>query len=203
MTTALAEILRAQLATALPFLDRVVGLARLDTSAIVDGDSTRIVKLPVPITFTAADCERDKRYLVPDRNTVAILFFEDGGAQPLVNAQSPANLGIRQASLRLLLWLNPQRLSDPLSETQLLVLIEKALQVNKPRWSAGDFTDISITYTTLPAETSLYGRYTFDTETPLLLPPYQLLGLDLRIQFRVNSKCLPIILPTAVDAPIC
>lgn len=198
MNEVLAALFAARVAAALPFLDRVTGLARLYTKPVLDGDTPTTVKLPIPVTFTAADCEKDDQYLVPDAKTVGILFFEDGGVQPLVNAQHPANLSFRQASLRLLLWINPRLVRNPLNEVQLVLLLERALKVGNPRWTSGDFLDINTTYNLLPAETSLYGRYSFASETPLLLPPYRLLGLDLRVQFRLGRCTLP---PTVVVAP--
>jgi hypothetical protein len=143
------------------------------------------VKLPVPIVFTAADCEKDGRYLVPSEETKGILFFEDGGSQALAAPQRPSALGYRQSSLRLLLWVNEPLLDTPISENELLAGVEKALRVNQ-RYSQGDYLDVYTTATVLPAETSLYGRYSFATETPLLLPPYRLLGLDLRLEYRYH-----------------
>lgn len=198
----LAQLLADRLQTALPFLDRVVGLARLNTKTIADGEATRPIKLPVPVTFTAAECESDDRYLVPDKSTVGIFFFEDGGTVPLITTQLPASLGVKQTSLRLLGWVNNERLAWTPTEAQLLAFIEKALKVNR-HYTEGDFVDILTTYTLLPAETSLFSRYTYATETPLLLPPYRIIGLELKIQFRLATKCLTSPLPLVVDAPVC
>jgi hypothetical protein len=207
MNEALANLLCARLVAAIPFLSqesggRAVGLARLYTAAIQDGDSPRTVKLPVPITFTAEQCEQDSRYLMPDAGTTAILFFEDGGVQQLNAPQFPASLGIRTAALQLRLWVNPNRLDGPLAETTLVAAVEKALKVNE-RYASGDFVDVLTTATILPAETSLYGRYTFSDVTPLLLPPYKLLGLDLRVQFRLSTACITTPLPGAKDLAAC
>ncbi len=202
MNAGLAQLLADRVAAALPFLDRVTGLVRLYAKQEADGDTFTTNRLPVPVSYTAADCERNDRYLVPGADAVGILFFEDGGQQPFSDAQTPPSLGFRVARLRLLLWLNPLRLSAPLSDTQLLVLLERALSIGK-RFGSGDFLDISTTYASLPAETSLFGRYSFANDTPLLLPPYQVLGLDLRVQFRLSAPCLTIEVPTVIAAPLC
>lgn len=199
---ALAALLSARVAAALPFLDRAVGLARLYTKTIADGDATRTVRYPVPVFFTAQQCEDDERYLLPDPGTVGILFFEDNGSAPLVTPQQPASLGIKVANLRLLLWVNPDRLDSPLTEVALLAAVERALSVNR-RYDAEPFAGILTTYTTLPAETSLFSRYTYATETPLLLPPYRLLGLDLRVQFQLSNACLTAPLPGVKDPSVC
>jgi hypothetical protein len=192
---ALAALLAARLSVALPFVERTVGLARLyTTSTEADGP----IKLPVPVTFTADDCERNTRYLVPDPMTSGILFFEDGGTVPV---GAPA-LRIKQSSLRLLLWVNPARLDGELSEAALLAAVEKALKVNE-RYAAGDFLDIFTTYTTLPAEASLFSRYTFDGIRSLLLPPYRVLGLDLKVQFRLANRCFTDPLPGLKDYAPC
>jgi hypothetical protein len=188
MNEQLSADLAYRVTQALPHIDRAVGIARLNTETIVDGNDTRIVKLPVPIVFTAADCERDGRYLVPDATTKGILFLEDGGSVVLDTPQRPRSHGFRQSSLRLLLWTNEPLLAEPLSETTILLAIEEALQVGR-RYTQGDYLDIFTTAAVLPAETSLYGRYSFDTKTELLLPPYRLTGLDLRLEYRYR-RCV-------------
>lgn len=217
MNTELAALLATRVAAALPYLDRVTGLARLDTSSTRDGDATVPVKLPAPVVRvadawqfdasfdlsfggTAAACEDDPRYLVPDAGTVGILFFEDGGSSRL---PGPASLATRQSNLTLLLWLNPARLDSPPTETQLLAQVERALGVGGPRWAAGAFVDVLVSARALPAEASLFGRYSFSTVTPLLLPPYRLLGLALTVQCRLKADCQPIVLPTVLPPVPC
>jgi hypothetical protein len=152
----------------------------------------------VPVVFTADQCVTDSRYLVPDISTPGILFFEDGGTAPF----GQPSLKVKQTSLRLLLWVNPHRLDGELSEATLLAAVEKALKVNE-RYAEGDFVDILTTYTTLPAEASLFSRYTFDGVREMLLPPYRLLGLDLKVQFRLSTVCLTTPLPGLIDTVSC
>jgi len=196
---ALASLLAARLAAALPFLDRITGLARLYAFT---SEEDGILKLPLPVAFTAEECERDKYYLVPDKSTVGTAFFEDGGTVPFANSQLPPSLGVKVTSLRLLMWVNPDRLDGPLSEPVLLAAVEKALSVNR-RYSEGEFVDVLTTYTLLPAETSLYGRYSFANQTLLLLPPYRLMGLDLKVQYQLARICVTTPLPGAKEAAVC
>jgi hypothetical protein len=188
MNEQLSANLAYRVTQALPYIDRAVGIARLSTQPIADGNDMRTVKLPVPIVFTAADCERDGRYLVPDASTQGILFLEDGGSVALDTPQRPRSLGFRQSNLRLLLWTNTPLLAEPLGETAILLALEQALHVGR-RYAQGDYLDILTTAAVLPAETSLYGRYAFATETELLLPPYRLTGLDLRLEYRYR-RCV-------------
>lgn len=199
---ALATLLAARVVTALPFLDRVTGLARLLTKKELDGETPITTKLPIPVSFTADDCDQNDRYLVPDASTVGIAFFEDGGTQRVINQQTPSNLGIRQTNLRLLIWVNTPRLDGDLSEAAVLVALERALRIGE-RYSAGDFANVYTTGTTLPAEASLFGRYSFATETTLLLPPYRLIGLDLRVQYSLTTACQTQPLPGVKELASC
>lgn len=202
MNLALAQILADRLKL-LPFLDpaagaRVAGLARLHTSTAA-GDNAPTVRTPVPQEFTAEECERDARYLLPDQQTPAIFFFEDYGTTDYV---LQGNLRGKESTLRLLGWLNPNRLSAPLSENQLLQALETALKV-RVRHSVGEYAHLSITATVLPAETSLFGRYTYDTQTPLLLPPFRLIGLELKCRYLPAPICPVEELPTIVLGTRC
>lgn len=196
---ALAQLLATRVAAEVPFLDRAVGLARLLIKPGLDGDTPLTLKLPVPVSFTAADCQRDERYLVPSDDTVGILFFEDGGSSRLVTSQYPASTQMRQTALRLLLWANPQRLDGELTEEALLGAVERALAIGQ-RFTSGSFLDVSVSYATLPAEASLFSRYSFEPVTPLLFPPYRLLGLALTVQYRLAGRCVAGVLP-AVPTP--
>lgn len=199
---ALAQLLSARVKAEVPFLDRAVGLARLLTRPSLNGDTPITVKLPVPVSFTADDCATNERYLVPSDDTVGILFFEDGGSSRLVTSQYPTSIGMRQTQLRLMLWANPQRLAGELTELALLGAIERAFGIGQ-RFSAGNFLDVSVSYTTLPAEASLFSRYSFESVTELLFPPYRLLGLALTMQYRLAKVCLPDVLPIAKDFAPC
>lgn len=198
----LATLFAARLAAALPFLDRVTGMTRLLTKGEMDGEDTITVKLPIPVSFTAEDCDQNGRYLVPDASTVGIAFFEDAGTSRVINRDTPSQLGVRASAMRLLLWINTPRLDGELSEAMLLLAVERALRIGE-RWNAGDFVGISTTYTSLPAEASLFGRYSFDTVTPLLLPPYRLLGLDLRTQYQLTTACQTQPLPGVKEPSSC
>lgn len=200
MTTTLAQALADRLAGAFPYLDRVVGLARLSTTTGGDTENPVTLKLPVPVFFTGEDCQLNPRYLVPDIGTPGLMFFEDGGSQPT----GQPSLGLRTATLNLLAWFNLPLLDPQPTEVQLLALIERALGVGT-RWSTPELQDISVRPRVLPAEASLFGRYTFadTTLTPLLLPPYLVLGLALTVEFRVNLKCLNAPTPAVLNRPSC
>jgi hypothetical protein len=209
MTEQLAEILAQRLRDELPQLDRVAGLVRTYEHNTPDGENdrgevqVRRVKLPVPVSFTADDCERDNRYLVPDPSTVGIAFFEDQGTVPVAMPGTGPNLQHWQSALRLLVWVNPLRLAGTLEENMLLLAIDRALQAGK-RWAVGDYVDVLLTYTTLPADgLSLFSRYTYAGETPLLYPPYRVLGLDLRATFRLSNRCQQNDLPAVIPTPLC
>jgi len=199
---ALATLFATRLVAALPFLDRATGIARLLTKKEQDGEEAITVKLPIPVSFTAEDCDQNDRYLVPDAQNVGILFFEDGGTGQVLNRDTPSALGMRFSAMRLLLWVNTELLDGPLTEAMLLLAVEQALWIGQHK-NVGDFASLYTTYTSLPAETSLFGRYSFATETPLLLPPYRVLGLDLRSQYQLTSACQMQPLPGVKDPSPC
>ncbi|OGX80832.1 hypothetical protein BEN47_06130 [Hymenobacter lapidarius] len=192
MTTDLAQHLAERLQATLPFLDRVTGLARVHERTIMDGDTPRSERLPVPAAYTAAECERDGRYLTPDEHTGSIVFFEDGGEISTGQGQATQ----REATLRLLLWLNPFKLSHALPQNRLQAEVEQALSVRR-RFDTGDYRGLFITTSTLPAGAALLSAYSFGGgTTPLLYPPYQLLGLELKCRYQYAPACLLPALPT-------
>lgn len=193
MTEALAELLAERLRP-LPFLERVVGLARpidrVVKEAYADGkEGTRRTKTPEPLNFPPGTepCEADREaYLLPDFNGASTFFFEDLGTSDYLISQ---NLYGKESTLRLLGWLNPAKFSDPLSENALLDALQKALRV-RVRETVGEYEYLTITATTLPAEAALFSKYTYAADvTPLLYPPYKLLGLELKCRYSYRPAC--------------
>jgi hypothetical protein len=85
VTTDLAEALAARL-RGLPFLERVVGVARPKEENVTetfadDKQTTRRIKTPVAVAYHAdtRECDQNDRYLLPDLATGSIAFFEDLG----------------------------------------------------------------------------------------------------------------------------
>ncbi|MGI4864151.1 MAG: hypothetical protein ACRYFZ_09540 [Janthinobacterium lividum] len=206
MTEQLAELLADRLRP-LPFLERVVGLARpvdrlVQEELEDEKHQTRRTKTPEPLAFPpdTDECLRDERYLLPDQNTASILFFEDQGT---VDYQiAPSQYG-KESTLRLLGWFNPAKFSDPLPENALLDAITRALRL-RVRETAGDYQYLTITATVLPAEAALFSKYTYAADaTPLLYPPYKLLGLELKCRYFYQPECPVPDLPTIVDLKRC
>lgn len=201
MIEALTDQLAEKLRAALPFMDRVVGLARPHETTVLNGDgydekSQRRVRVPVPVTFTPEQCINDVRYLVPDESTTGIAFFEDMGTVPATLGAGAAF----ESTFRLIGWVNPLRLSGPLSEVALYAALDEALEPRRPQ-QLGDYRNVQLRYTTLPADgLSLLSRYTYATETLLVLPPYRLFGLEIRARYTLNTACLTAPLPVAADA---
>lgn len=186
MTEALAQHLAARLKAALPFLDRVVGMVRLNEQVKPDGETSFMERLPVPVSFTADECDRNRRYLVPDQSVGSVLFFEDGGETVIGSSFTQQ----REATLRLLLWLNPFKLTGLLPESRLQAELERALSVRK-RFSVGEYADVFITATSLPAGANLFSGYSFGSgTTQLLYPPYRVMGLELKARYRFTPACV-------------
>ncbi|KAA9333406.1 hypothetical protein F0P96_10580 [Hymenobacter busanensis] len=193
MNEALADYLAARVYS-LPFVERSVGLARTYEHQLQNGDDWRTVRLPVPVSFTAAECEQNPRYLVPDASTASIFFLEDYGATPAVIAP-----GIKgwESRLRLIGLINPAGLVGELHETDLLASLLAVLGDGKTVRYLGPFLDVRLRATVLPADASLVSRYTYDT--PMLYPPYRLVGLELTVRYRLARACTPADLPTLIN----
>lgn len=191
MTELLAELLATQIRP-LPYVDRCVGLARSFETQVSNGDETqRTVRFPVPVSFTAAQCDTDPRYLLPDAGTASVLFFEDQGT---VARDVAPNVKGWESTLRLIGWFNPNELVGQLTENDLLTSLTTALNVDRRIKALGPYTDLLLSATLLPADASLVSRYTI--ETPMLYPPYRLVGIELKARYRLALRCQPTDLPT-------
>lgn len=191
------RLLSPQNTDPLPFLDRVVGLTRLHETRVPDGEELRTVRVPVPVSFTADDCQRDPRYLVPDQGTASILWFEDGGSVPFSQA---ANLHGWITTLTLKLWLNPARLNGELSDASIINALDRALRL-RYQSSDGPFSTLKSDYTVLPGGPGVVSAYTFDT--PMLYPPYKLLSLEIKARYLLSKDCYQADLPTIKPLESC
>ena len=187
MTETLAALLLDRLTAALPYLDRAVGLARVYEFTIPNGETPRRLKLPVPLAFTAADCERDAYYLVPDAGTGSILFFEDAGTVSQGAGKAPYERTM-ESTVRLLLWLNPARPDNPATELDLSTGLYNALRSGQVHTS-GPLADLLLSWTIQPAGAGLFGAYSFAGETPLLYPPFRLFGAEIKARYRFMPGC--------------
>lgn len=179
------------------FLERAVGLVRTKETTVQNGEEMRSVRLPVPVSFTAEDCDTDPRYLVPDQSTASILFFEDGGSIPFSPA---ANLHGWQTTLTLKLWLNPQRLEGELSDAAIINALDRALRL-RFRGREGAYSDLMADYSVLPGGPALLSGYTI--ETPMLYPPYKLIGLEIKARYLLSKECYGAPLPTIKPLEAC
>jgi hypothetical protein len=193
MTELLAQILADRLRP-LPFLERVVGLARavdeVKEEAFDGVPAARRTRTPVTLSFPpgADECVRDGRYLLPDLNSTSIVFFKDLGTVDYLVTQ---NMWGKESTLRLLAWFNPSKFTAPLNENAILDAFSKALKVRQ-RATTGDYEGLTITATLLPAEAALFSEYTYAADTtPLLYPPFRLLGMELKCRYIYRPACLP------------
>lgn len=185
---AIAAYYAARLRVEAPFIERVVGMSRPRTTYEPNSETAIRVTLPLPVEYTASECATTPRYLVPDGSIAGAAWFEDVGTTPAVLAGSP--LLFYDTTLRLLLWLNTDRISPAPSETQLLAAVTRAVRPRQ-HLAAGDFLDVLATLTPLAANAeSLFARYSF-ADSPLLYPPYRVAGYELKVRWRLNPDCLP------------
>lgn len=209
MTEALAEALAERLRP-LPFAERVAGLARpVDENKTEEFDDaggpkqqTRRIKTPVALAYPLGtpDCDQNNRYLLPSLDAGSIFFFEDLGTTDYLIS---AGVHGQESMLRLLGWLNSSRFSGPLPEGDLLAALLHALQTNRPA-PVGPFAGLTVRASILPAEAALFSKYTYAADiTPLLYPPFRLLGLELKCRYRYQPECPAAELPTLVAPTPC
>lgn len=202
MTETLAALLLAKLTAALPFLERAVGLVRTYDFAIPNGDDVRRVKVPVPVSFTADECEQNNYYLVPSAERGSLLWFEDGGTVSQGAGKSPMER-THESTLQLRLWLNPTRLSAELPEAVLVVALSKALGIGQ-RQSTPELADLLLSWTIQPGGAGLLSAYTFAQDAmPLLYPPFRVFGAEIKAVYRFNAMCQNYELPTLIPSPEC
>lgn len=183
----LATLFAIRLRARLPLLERLVGIARPRTTLEPNGEQPVRVTVPLPVTFTAAACAADPRYLVPDGSTAGVAFFEDAGTI----TYSPA-IGVNayETTLRLLVWLNADGALGALSELQLLGAVTRAVRPRQ-RFASGALLDVFPLLTPLAANAeSLFARYSF-ADSELLYPPHRVAGYELKVKWRPAPDCLP------------
>lgn len=199
MTEQLAHTLAARLRT-LPFTDRVAGLVRPFpvTVPAEEPGKTRTVLVPCPVGLELPACEAAARFLLPDSGVASVLFFEDLGT--LANG-IPNVPGSWRSGLRLLGWVNPAHYDAPPTDLQLVGALTAAL-VRPGRETVGPYVDLALTVAALPADAGLLSRYTGLADSPLLLPPYRVVGLELSATYRLNPSCVPA-MPGRVTPSVC
>ena len=206
MTEQLAEALATRL-RALPFLERVVGLARPVDKLITetlenDKEQTRRTKTPEPLNFppSTKECDRTPEvYLLPDQAGASIVFFGDGGT---VEVQQQG-VWFKESTLKLLGWFNPARFDGPFPESAMQDAILGKLPT-RANETVGDYQGLRVTAVVLPAEASLFSKYTYAADvTPLLYPPYRLLGLELKCRYFYRPECPVPAYPELIDLPRC
>lgn len=187
MNEPLAAILAERLRT-LPFADRVAGLVRPVEQRLPDGERTIVNRYPYPVNLPVKTCDNSDFYLLPSPETASIHFFEDGGSRPY---EFQAGVKGFESSLRLLGWLNPNRLTLPLSDARWQAAVLEALNGKLP---TSVYRNLFIQARTLSADAGLWNKYTYNDK--LLYYPYQLLGLELTCRYVLDPKCLTDPLPS-------
>lgn len=195
MNQNLAALFAQRLRT-LPFADRLAGLVRPMEREYPDGERTALRRYPVPINLPLEACDNLDTFLLPDPSTTSIHFFEDGGSHPVEFGNGVKGF---ESSLRLLGWLNPERLTLPLSDARWQAAVIEALTLKLPATTV--YNNLRVQYRTLPADASLWAKYTY--KEPLLYYPYQLLGLELTCSYTYRLTCAndPLPQPKEPDCP--
>jgi len=201
MTADLAEILKYYIKD-LPFIepDRLAGLVKVAQKENKDG---KIERYPLGYNLNQAECEKTGTYtmLIPDPAYKSIFYFEDLTGVRFVKFDPSFNAIKYTATLRLIGWLNTEKLQllyDSASAIvthhiihKLPVLQAKNAVVIHQKYKHYQFIKVT-GITTVPVGVNLFERYTYlETHTQYLTFPYTALGIDLTIDFNLSNNCLP------------
>lgn len=189
------------------YLDRVSGLAQVVTTIIPgEGDTSTQKKFPVTSFTTAEQCSgktHELYDLIPDSSKKSLLYFEENGATSLIEKKTAGN--IYQSRLRLICWLNPNRISNASNKDNIGVAVMNDIIKRLTAQSYFHdtinrlFASVVVKVEAIPEKNpNLFSKYDYsEKETQFLMHPFDYFGLDLLVQYMVPYACINNFSPTA------
>lgn len=187
-----AANLMAERLRELTFLETVCGLAV--PQKFNDGGTVKTLPACDPLTG------KERTWLVPDSEKSSIAYFEmiSNRSSDMLSADRG---GIYDAVLRVVVWLNNDRLSPQYSVPSAMSAVLSKLQ---GRYS--DFPPVHNLRVWAQSEPirsvdAVFGKWTYDeSELQYLMPPYAYFAFDFQISYVVQAFCP---MPVAVKEPCC
>jgi len=165
----------------LNYLSKVGGIAR--QQKIKDGVTTMIYPA-VP------DSEKAGNYILmaPDSRETAVLFFEVQSN----NAGNTIAGGRGQqysANIRVICWLNLQRITPPDTCAIMAQVVSLITQVEQ---TSSDFVSSVrvVPRSEVPRSSDIFGKYSFkEDETQFLMLPFDYFAFDFQVSYILNTAC--------------
>jgi hypothetical protein len=189
MNSEIAKIIKGQI-EGLAFMDRVAGAVRVVRRQDSTDKGTIVKSFPVDCDVTQKDCVGGKYTdLVPNSKYKSIHYFEDMGVA--ISAQDQSSFDF-EAKLRLVGWLNLQRLGKTTCSVSHLAIAAVLKTIRSDTFNSGDFTRIQIRCTGLESKTSaIFSKYSYSEEVnQYLLYPYDYYAMNFSVKFRLPYKCI-------------
>lgn len=198
MNRAIASVVRDRILSKTDFIEIAAGLVQTVERVNVQGPEMKAVSFKHPIsadvTSTNPDCIQPNGYadLSPDSTRKSILYFEDQGVQILRRESSFIHY---RSKLRAIAWFNLSYFENPLQVTAAMTnAIISSLTMNPI--NAGNISRLFLTGSSVPIiGMNLFSSYSFkDPIHQYLMAPYDIVAVDLQIDFAINVSCLPVVL---------
>lgn len=185
----------------LDFVGNVSGLVVPITkqTVICDNEGRETIvsdTFPVACSMTADDCFKNGKYelLLPDSRRNSIFFFEELSGAKLVDTGVKGNTLKFTASVRLLGWLNLQKLGIDDCGKSGYFSIKTLCAIRGKCDLPSPFTNSWVNFElikTVVKSPSIFSKYTFSkNKLAVFMFPYDYFALDFKVTICVNKNCL-------------
>ncbi len=206
MNKGIANILKEAL-VGLPFIDKYGGLVYTQEKEdnLYDENSNGqprkiITRFPVTGDYTITrpdDCNTGELIdFIPDQTYMGMLYFEDGGTDPLPRK---GKLSCYSSKLQLIGWLNTKGLVNALDESELspAQISSHILAAIGQRFEAltnknvGNYLRLQVKpLKILPQSRAIFSAYNYDEKaTQYLMPPFEFFAWSIAVEFCINPAC--------------
>lgn len=186
MNNYIAEILKCKI-QAVSFADKVAGMVRPVTHY---RDGLPTVTYPVGYDVLHSDCTVGKESnLMPNSKYKSIMYFEDNG---ILAGKKEGSFQNMTASIRLVVWLNLQKITDEKCPDpgSVCAVLELMKALNNKIENASPIFAIQIEVQEIIRDKSIFSEYSYDEKySQYLFHPYDFFAIKIKVNFKVNYDC--------------
>lgn len=175
-------------------------VSKYDEVADVNGQKVSFEKVfPVNACMDASCFSKGKHNpLIPSSSVKSLAYLEQEGSLSLKLQSAKDNQKVWSGSIRLIVFLNYQKLGIETCDIDYLFVNEITDKIKKPINCKSQFLEENAAFLQvknikeLPKNKSLFQQYSYSDEmTNLLLYPYSYFGLSINFELTINKKCFP------------